>query len=82
MELVLTHVVINECLKLKLPLLVCRGECLYDLDLLLGPLELGPASDHSVLVAFYVHDVGALLLLFVEAERDFPNTSVQNSGTV
>ena len=76
MKLVLTHIVINECFKLKLPLLISRWESLYDLDLLFCPLVFGPTAYHSVLVTLHINTVRTLLFLIVKIERHLPNASV------
>ena len=60
MQLVLAHVVVNECLKLKLPLLVLSRKRLDDLNLICGPLLFGPSPYHNMLVALYIDRVWAL----------------------
>ena len=59
-QLVLAHVIVNECLKLKLPLLVLSRKRFDDLYLFCCPLLLGPSSYHNVFITLYVDRVRAL----------------------
>ena len=76
MQLVLAHVVVNECLKLKLPLLVLCRKRLDDLYLFCCPFLLWSTSYHYMVIAFDIYSVRALLLFIIIIERYFPDACV------